>query len=73
MRAAIENLLNEGTNKVVILGAMVELGAESKNEHDAIVSLLESIPGKLLCVLVVICKTCSSVFRYPHRMRRGHG
>ena len=42
MRAAIENFaqINQ-PNKMAILGDMLELGEESKNEHDAIVSLLK--------------------------------
>jgi UDP-N-acetylmuramoyl-tripeptide--D-alanyl-D-alanine ligase len=38
MKAAIENFARaEGTSKILILGAMAELGAESLNEHRAIV------------------------------------
>jgi UDP-N-acetylmuramoyl-tripeptide--D-alanyl-D-alanine ligase len=42
MRAALENFsqMNQG-NKMVILGDMLELGAESDKEHDAVVQLLK--------------------------------
>ena len=42
MSLAIENFaLFDKSNKVVILGDMLELGAESEKEHDAIVKLLQ--------------------------------
>ncbi|MES2591657.1 MAG: UDP-N-acetylmuramoyl-tripeptide--D-alanyl-D-alanine ligase [Bacteroidota bacterium] len=43
MNAAIENFAQmEQTNKMVILGDMLELGDDSKKEHDAIVNLLNN-------------------------------
>jgi UDP-N-acetylmuramoyl-tripeptide--D-alanyl-D-alanine ligase len=42
MTLAIENFAELAQpNKMVILGDMLELGAESEKEHDAIVSLLQ--------------------------------
>jgi len=42
MNAAIENFAQmDKPNKMVILGDMLELGVDSKKEHDAIVSLLK--------------------------------
>lgn len=42
MKAAIENFAKmKGGNKIVILGAMAELGSESETEHQSIISLLE--------------------------------
>lgn len=41
MKAAIENFVNmDGANKVLILGGMMELGAESLKEHQALVDLI---------------------------------
>ncbi len=41
MRAAIENMAGmEGSNKVLMLGAMMELGAESLHEHQGIIDLI---------------------------------
>jgi UDP-N-acetylmuramoyl-tripeptide--D-alanyl-D-alanine ligase len=41
MKAAIENFINmEGTDKVLILGGMMELGSESLNEHQALINLI---------------------------------
>ncbi|MFT3979921.1 MAG: UDP-N-acetylmuramoyl-tripeptide--D-alanyl-D-alanine ligase [Ferruginibacter sp.] len=45
MKAAISNFANmEGSNKVLILGGMMELGAESIAEHNAVVRLISSHP-----------------------------
>jgi UDP-N-acetylmuramoyl-tripeptide--D-alanyl-D-alanine ligase len=42
MKAAIENFANmKGENKIVMLGAMAELGEESQAEHRNIISLLQ--------------------------------
>ena len=41
MKAAIENFVKmEGAEKVLILGGMMELGAESQKEHQALVDLI---------------------------------
>ncbi len=52
VKAAIENFATiPGDNKVVMLGAMMELGEESVNEHQKIVDLLVSInPGTVVLV-----------------------
>jgi len=52
MRAAIENFASMGdTDKIAILGDMLELGSESKEEHRAVVELLKesNISEALLC------------------------
>ncbi|MBW7891002.1 MAG: UDP-N-acetylmuramoyl-tripeptide--D-alanyl-D-alanine ligase [Chitinophagaceae bacterium] len=42
MKAAVENFASmSGGNKILILGAMAELGAESIKEHQALIRLLE--------------------------------
>jgi UDP-N-acetylmuramoyl-tripeptide--D-alanyl-D-alanine ligase len=42
MKAAIENFAKmKGDKKILLLGAMMELGSESKKEHDAIISLID--------------------------------
>jgi UDP-N-acetylmuramoyl-tripeptide--D-alanyl-D-alanine ligase len=42
MKAAIENFVNmEGNKKILLLGSMMELGTDSKNEHAAIISLID--------------------------------
>ncbi|PWT73819.1 MAG: UDP-N-acetylmuramoylalanyl-D-glutamate--2,6-diaminopimelate ligase [Bacteroidetes bacterium] len=47
MSAAIRNLAAFNVdNKVLILGAMAELGAESIKEHEEIISLIEKYPWK---------------------------
>jgi UDP-N-acetylmuramoyl-tripeptide--D-alanyl-D-alanine ligase len=47
MRAAIENFHKIGAgDKVLVLGAMAELGEESLNEHREIVKLIEKYPWK---------------------------
>jgi UDP-N-acetylmuramoyl-tripeptide--D-alanyl-D-alanine ligase len=47
MRAAIESFAaSHYPNKVLILGAMAELGAESETEHRSIVQLIQQYPWK---------------------------
>ena len=42
MKAAIENFATmKGNKKILLLGAMMELGVESKKEHEAIISLID--------------------------------
>ena len=42
MKAAIENFAAmKGNKKILLLGAMMELGVESKKEHEAIISLID--------------------------------
>ncbi|MEP6584387.1 MAG: UDP-N-acetylmuramoyl-tripeptide--D-alanyl-D-alanine ligase [Ginsengibacter sp.] len=42
MKAAIENFaFMQGNKKILMLGGMMELGSESKNEHAAILSLID--------------------------------
>lgn len=42
MKAAIENFANmEGNKKILLLGSMMELGADSEKEHEAIISLID--------------------------------
>ncbi|MEO6673908.1 MAG: UDP-N-acetylmuramoyl-tripeptide--D-alanyl-D-alanine ligase [Ginsengibacter sp.] len=43
MKAAIENFAKmEGTNKILLLGGMMELGNESKQEHFEIINIIKS-------------------------------
>lgn len=43
MKAAIENFAAmKGDKKILLLGSMMELGAESKKEHEAIISLIDN-------------------------------
>jgi UDP-N-acetylmuramoyl-tripeptide--D-alanyl-D-alanine ligase len=47
MKAAIENFAKmEGTDKVLILGGMMELGAESNQEHQNLISLINKYKWK---------------------------
>lgn len=47
MKAAVENFARaEGANKVLVLGAMAELGAESLTEHKALIAEIEKHPWK---------------------------
>jgi len=47
MKAAIENFAGmEGTAKVLMLGGMMELGADSLAEHEALVRLIDEHPWK---------------------------
>lgn len=42
MKAAIENFANmQGNKKILLLGSMMELGADSEKEHAAIISLID--------------------------------
>ena len=42
MKAAIENFANmQGSKKILLLGAMKELGADSKKEHEELISLID--------------------------------
>lgn len=52
MRAAIENFaLLPGTDKVMLLGAMAELGEDSIREHQAIISLISQYPWKAVVLV----------------------
>jgi UDP-N-acetylmuramoyl-tripeptide--D-alanyl-D-alanine ligase len=47
LKAAIENFAQlKAENKILILGAMAELGAESGKEHEGIIELLRKYPWK---------------------------
>jgi UDP-N-acetylmuramoyl-tripeptide--D-alanyl-D-alanine ligase len=52
MKAAIENFAQmSGTNKILLLGSMMELGDESKKEHEEIIKLIEKYTwGKVVLV-----------------------
>ncbi len=52
MRAAIENLAAlEGNEKVLMLGAMMELGEESLHEHQGIIDLVGQYPWKAVALV----------------------
>lgn len=59
MMAALENFKqSDGTNKLMILGDMFELGAEAEHEHQHIVTFLEKDPfGKVFLVGANFFKT----------------
>ena len=45
MKAAIENFAKaEGNKKILALGAMAELGTESKKEHEELIRTIDSYP-----------------------------
>jgi UDP-N-acetylmuramoyl-tripeptide--D-alanyl-D-alanine ligase len=47
MKSAIENFMQmQSPNKILILGAMAELGSESMSEHESIIRLIESSTWK---------------------------
>jgi UDP-N-acetylmuramoyl-tripeptide--D-alanyl-D-alanine ligase len=47
MKAAIENLAKiEGRNKILMLGGMAELGAESLKEHQKILDIIQQYDWK---------------------------
>ncbi len=51
MKVAIKNFaLMKGENKIVIIGGMMELGEESKNEHSNIINLLSQYKWKQVVV-----------------------
>lgn len=52
MRAAIENFAKmEGTNKVLLLGGMMELGEGSIAEHEGIVALIQQYPWQAVVLV----------------------
>ncbi|MEO6550867.1 MAG: UDP-N-acetylmuramoyl-tripeptide--D-alanyl-D-alanine ligase [Ferruginibacter sp.] len=52
MRAAIENFAKmEGTDKVLLLGGMMELGEDSLAEHNAIATLIDQYPWKAVVLV----------------------
>ena len=47
MKAAIENFAKmQGDNKILLLGSMMELGEDSKMEHEELVKLIDKYPWK---------------------------
>lgn len=59
MKAAIENFAKmKGGRKVLLLGAMMELGKESKKEHQAIISLIDQHKWK---AVVLVGKNFSEI------------
>ncbi|MDQ6755495.1 MAG: UDP-N-acetylmuramoylalanyl-D-glutamate--2,6-diaminopimelate ligase, partial [Bacteroidota bacterium] len=47
MKAAIENFANmAGANKILMLGAMMELGDDSEKEHEALIKLIDKYKWK---------------------------
>lgn len=51
MRLAIENLARQTGDKILVLGAMAELGPESRNEHQGIVDLIGQYPWKAVALV----------------------
>ncbi|HLX93250.1 MAG TPA: UDP-N-acetylmuramoyl-tripeptide--D-alanyl-D-alanine ligase [Puia sp.] len=52
MRAAIENFARQaGEDKILVLGAMAELGEESVGEHQGVVDLIQRYPWKAVLLV----------------------
>ena len=52
MKAAIENFAQmHGTNKILLLGSMMELGAESEKEHEQIIKLIDNYQWKAVVLV----------------------
>lgn len=65
MRLAIENLAGmRGDNKVLMLGAMAEMGAETEEEHSAIVSLINQFKWKEVILVGKPFKAYKEQFEY---------
>lgn len=65
MKLAIENFSKIHTeNKILILGAMMELGTESKKEHEAIVSLIKNYTWKNVILVGGDFENSSEPFMY---------
>lgn len=65
MKLAIENLSKiPAENKILVLGAMMELGPESKKEHEAIVSLIKNHAWKKVILVGGDFEGISDTFMY---------
>jgi len=65
MKVAVENFARmEGTGKVLLLGAMMELGQESKKEHEALVSLLQQFKWRSVVLVGGDFKNITHPFIY---------
>jgi UDP-N-acetylmuramoyl-tripeptide--D-alanyl-D-alanine ligase len=52
MKAAIENFASiKGDNKVLLLGAMMELGEESIAEHESLITLIQQFPWQTVVLV----------------------
>ena len=52
MKAAIENFAQmQGDNKILLLGDMKELGENTANEHQAIISLIDQYKWKVVVLV----------------------
>jgi UDP-N-acetylmuramoyl-tripeptide--D-alanyl-D-alanine ligase len=52
MKAAIENFAKmEGDQKILLLGGMMELGAESLQEHQSIITVIDSYKWKAVVLV----------------------
>ncbi|HJU45435.1 MAG TPA: UDP-N-acetylmuramoyl-tripeptide--D-alanyl-D-alanine ligase [Chitinophagaceae bacterium] len=51
MKAAIENIAHKAGDKVLLLGAMAELGAESLEEHKAVIDLVSQYSWKAVALV----------------------
>ncbi len=67
MKAAISNFAAlEANKKVVILGDMLELGAESQNEHLHILDMLKELSFKSVILVGKEFKKVNEKIKYPH-------
>ena len=65
MKAAIENFATTGTgNKILLLGAMAELGEESLAEHEAIVQLISKFKWKAVALVGGDFSKLNTPYRY---------
>lgn len=65
MRAAIENFeMMPGSNKILMLGAMMELGNESKQEHQQIIDLIDRYQWKQVLLVGENFKDLKHHYKY---------
>lgn len=79
MKAAIENFASmKGDKKILLLGSMMELGAESKNEHAVIISLIDKYKWEAVVLVgngfkeikhnYIICDTASQAKEWLQKL-----
>ncbi len=76
MAAALENLnMMEGKPKAALLGDMLELGQEARNEHQEVLSQLQSLPIDLIILVgehfMEVAKSAAQVKLFPDVQKAG--
>jgi UDP-N-acetylmuramoyl-tripeptide--D-alanyl-D-alanine ligase len=73
MKAAIENFAGmDGDNKILLLGSMMELGEDSKKEHEALVKLINKYQWKKVVLVGNNFKNVKhSYFQFDNAMEAG--